>query len=239
MLLAVVGRMKLLLSGVFRLVVVIPGDESRAVILAAALFNFDGEAVVLLFVVVVVAGGNWRGACDDVNLLVAFDVIDSRGRLIPPRKGAGDLVMVAVVGLRIATIDVPMLDPLELLRLAGARFVVLAVGGRKFVVDGTVAERVCPLPDRGFLYMDFSKTDFWAAMFLTVTAETALLSEDRELLRLVRDPLRSTSVEMDVVGYRDVAVESNGVDMGRGVVVRIELDRRTAFGEFVVLAVLS
>lgn len=74
--------------------------------------------------------------------MVALVVIGSRGRLIPPRKGAGDfVVVVVVVGLRIATIDAPMLEPLELLRLAGALDVVLVVGGRK-VVDGTVAERV-------------------------------------------------------------------------------------------------
>lgn len=45
MLLAVVGRMKLLLSGVFADVA--PGDERRAVILAAALFNLDGLVLLL------------------------------------------------------------------------------------------------------------------------------------------------------------------------------------------------
>lgn len=40
--------------------------------------------------------------------------------------------------------------------------------------------------------MDFSSADRWAATFFTVTAETALFSDERELRRLVRLPLRST-----------------------------------------------
>lgn len=86
--------------------------------------------------------------------------------------------------------------------------------------------------------MDFSKTDFWAAIFLTVTADTALLSDDRELRRLVRDPLRSTSMVEDVVGYRDVVVVT-GVDVGLGTVERMELERRTAIGELVLFDGLS
>lgn len=151
MLLAVVGRMKLLLSGVFRPTVVAPGDESRAVILAAALFILGGDAVVLLLLLWTAVAGNVRKAGVGVYRMVALVVMGSRGRLMPPRKGAGDFVVVVVVGLRIATMDAPMLDPLELLRLAGARTVVFVVGGRNVLVEGTVADRVWPLPDMGFL----------------------------------------------------------------------------------------
>lgn len=75
-------------------------------------------------------------------------------------------------------------------------------------------------------------------MFLTVIADTALFKDDRELRRLVRDPLRSTSLEVDVVGYR-IMVAGTGVDVGLDVVVRIELVRRTAVGEFVLFDGLS
>lgn len=71
-----------------------------------------------------------------------------------------------------------------------------------------------------------------------MTAETALLSEDRELRRLVLEPLRSTSIAEDVVGYREM-VAGTGVDVGLGVVVRMELERRTAIGELVLFAGLS
>lgn len=80
--------------------------------------------------------------------------------------------------------------------------------------------------------------DFCAAIFLTVTADTALLSDDRELRRLVRDPLRSTSTDEAAVGYREMVVVT-GVDVGLGVVVRIELERLTATGEFVLFEGLS
>lgn len=150
--LAVVGRIKLLLSGVFRpAAVVAPGDDRRAVILAAALFNLDGEAIVVLWMFWTLVGGNDRNDGDGAYRMVALVAIGSRDRLMPPRKGAGDLVMAVGVGLRMATTDAPMLDPLELLRLAGARVVVLLVDGGKNVVDGTVADRVCPLPELGFL----------------------------------------------------------------------------------------
>lgn len=49
---------------------------------------------------------------------------------MPPKNGAGDLVAVEEVDLRLATMDAPILEPLELLRLAGARIVVLVVGGK-------------------------------------------------------------------------------------------------------------
>lgn len=75
-------------------------------------------------------------------------------------------------------------------------------------------------------------------MFLTVTADTALFRDDRELRRLVRDPLRSTSILEDVVGYREMVI-GTGVDVGLGVVVRMELDRRTAIGELVLFEGLS
>lgn len=84
--------------------------------------------------------------------------------------------------------------------------------------------------------MDFSSTDFCEAMFLTVTAETALLSDDPELRRLVRDPLRSTSIAEDVVGYREM-VAVPGV--GLAVVVRMELVRLAAIGELVALEAVS
>lgn len=69
-------------------------------------------------------------------------------------------------------------------------------------------------------------------MFLTVTADTALFRDDRELRRLVRDPLRSTSIGAGCeVGWRrDGSVV---VAVGLLAVVRMELARRTAIGELI------
>lgn len=100
--------------------------------------------------------------------------------------------------------DCPILDPLELLRLAGVR------------VDGDVTDvtddfgvafafafafvdaLLCV--DNGFLYADFasSRGDVRAvvvfnAIFLTVFVDVALFSDERELRKLVRELLRSTS----------------------------------------------
>lgn len=144
--LAVVGRIKLLLTGVFR-----PpddatgGDERRAVILAAALFSLDGLAAAVLLLCWMLVAGNVRNDGDGLYRMVALVVVGSRDRLpaVAPRNDGGDLIVTVVeVGFRIAPMDAPMLDPLELLRLAGARIVVLFVGGRYVALDGTVADRV-------------------------------------------------------------------------------------------------
>jgi hypothetical protein len=80
----------------------------------------------------------------------------------------------------------PILDPLELLLLAGTRVVAL-VGGRDdellirtkgfFGIDGT----------------DEAEVDGLSGIFFTVFVDMALLSDDRELLKLVRELLLSTS----------------------------------------------
>lgn len=78
----------------------------------------------------------------------------------------------------------PILDPLELLRDAGVRFVVLAAfcveSGRLFVLLLEAAAAAV-------FGVVFNGT------FLTVFVDTALLMEDRELRRLARELLRSTS----------------------------------------------
>lgn len=78
----------------------------------------------------------------------------------------------------------PMLDPLELLRLAGTR-----VMARMGVVD---VEEFCST--KGFFGNDdVADVGGLSGIFLTVFVETALLSDDRELLKLVRELLLSTS----------------------------------------------
>lgn len=94
----------------------------------------------------------------------------------------------------------PMLEPLELLRLAGVRA----------VVDGAVTdvERMVVVDNgfdvgrtSGFLYTVLSNVIVvigcdrvvFSGTLRTVLTDVALLSDDRELRRLVRDPLRSTS----------------------------------------------
>lgn len=79
--------------------------------------------------------------------------------------------------------DGPILDPLELLRLAGTRFEDLAIG--EFCVA------------RGRLLGDDSVEEVMyglRATLRTVLAETELFRDDRELRKLVRELLRSTSL---------------------------------------------
>jgi len=72
----------------------------------------------------------------------------------------------------------PMLEPLELLRLAGTRV---------RLVDAF--ELFCST--NGFF--GIADVDGFNGIFLTVLVDTALLSEERELLKLVRELLLSTS----------------------------------------------
>lgn len=78
----------------------------------------------------------------------------------------------------------PTLDPLEELRLAGARMAVRV----EFDICDDVA---------GFLILGTEVvvrgTDFWRGIALTVLVETVLLIDERELLRLVFELLLSTS----------------------------------------------
>lgn len=77
-----------------------------------------------------------------------------------------------------------MLEPLELLRDAGVRFVVLFVGAAFCVLSGRL---------RGLEALTFGGVADFNGTFLTVFVETALLIEERELRRLARELLRSTS----------------------------------------------
>lgn len=93
------------------------------------------------------------------------------------------------------TDDGPILEPLELLRLAGIRD-----------RTGDAANGVfAGLGVNGFLYIDFSRlivgvrvgnADFAAVAAVlrtTVFVDAELFNDDRELRKLVREPLRSTT----------------------------------------------
>lgn len=222
-LLAVVGRIKLLTER--RSLTPPPaasagaGPAKRAVIFAAALFRRLPETA-----------GDWDrcvaadddGSADDVRPAAA--VTDGS------RRTAGALLRDVIVAVdtngRRTTCVAPMLEPLELLRLAGIRDAVAPLLGwcwlwwrplrlgeagadadinddndRVAAADVAAdAEPRSPPPNivvcSGRLYMDFSRAERWAATFLTVTADTALFSEERDDLRLVRLPLRSTSTTL-------------------------------------------
>lgn len=98
-----------------------------------------------------------------------------------------------------------MLDPLELLRLAGVRKYVelfeLLFDGEVFNVVGALdCENSCfrkLLSDVVLVLDDVVAVDEVFPIFLTVFIEAELFSDDRELRKLVRDALRSTSVLLD------------------------------------------
>lgn len=109
----------------------------------------------------------------------------------------------------------PILDPLELLRLAGTRLRALV---------GVVVEVVVLFCSTKGFFGDAIDVAGLIGIFLTVLVDTALLRDDRELLKLVRELLRSTSsrrfgnalgrlkVCCDVSGLRSEAVRL-GVDV--------------------------
>lgn len=91
----------------------------------------------------------------------------------------------------------PILDPLELLRLAGVpdRGVLTLPALRGLLVGELCADRVvCTGPDPASPLEVVRGDDFGRnGTFLTVFVETALLSEERDDRRLVRELLLSTS----------------------------------------------
>lgn len=99
----------------------------------------------------------------------------------------------------------PMLDPLELLRLAGVRDDVVTDDERIFDGVFDVGTAFCNIS--GFLYSVLSNVmvvigvtrGVFNGTLRTVLIEVALFNDERELRKLVREPLRSTSRLLDGV----------------------------------------
>lgn len=122
----------------------------------------------------------------------------------------------------------PILEPLELLLLAGTRVPAVRVGVPVFCRSNGFLLKADEL---------LAAVCGFSGIFFTVFVETALFNDDLELLKLVRELLLSTSLlslladgaKFDVSGLRNEPARRGGVAKGLNEVVapltRIERDR--------------